>query len=191
MVLPTDACYPNIAQIFAYGAETPSEDAEVNNEETLDSDDYVGQCLLETAAYLSISAGRRVSVAMTVKEEIKSDVSYKYVRQVIDGTVNIAKFEGKLSVYNYHRYNFTVSPEGLLMCKGSRFLVPDALRTGLLRSLHTGHAGVVSMITRAKESSCWPGLKPAIENKRANCLVCHENAPSNPKQPSMGVFKTK
>ena len=94
-------------------------------------------------------------------------------------------------MYNYHRYNLTVSPEGLLTCKGSRFLVPDALGTGLLRSLHTGHAGIVSMIIRAKEAFWWPGLKQAIENKRANCLVCHENAPSNPKQPSMEVFKTK
>jgi hypothetical protein len=83
MKLPADECYPNISQIFAYGAETPSNDAEVDNEETLDSDDYVGQCLLETAEYLRISAGRRVSVAMTVnrlREEIKSDVSYKYIR---------------------------------------------------------------------------------------------------------------
>ena len=193
MDLPTDDCYPNIAQIFAYGAATPSEDAQVGDDECMDSDDYVGQCLLETAAYLSISAGRRVSVAMTVnrlKEEIKSDVCYKYIRQVVDGTVNIAKFDGKLSVYNYHRYNLTVSPEGLSMFKGSRFLVPDALRPGLLRALHTGHAGVGSMIARAKEAFWWPGLKPAIESIRANCLVCHENAPSNPKQPSMGVFKT-
>ena len=77
MDLPTDDCYPNIAQIFAYGAATPYEDAEVGDDECLDSKDYMGQCLLETAAYLSISAGRRVSVAMTVnrlKEEIKSDV---------------------------------------------------------------------------------------------------------------------
>ena len=117
--------------------------------------------------------------------------SYKYIRQVIDGTVNIAKFEGKLSVYNYHRDSLTVSPEGLLMFKGSRFLVPETLRPGLLKALHTGHAGVVSMITRAKEAFWWPGLKPAIENVRANCLVCHENAPSQPKQPSMGVLKTK
>ena len=58
MVLPTDECYLNVVQIFAYGAESPSEDAEVHDGETLDSDDYVGQCLLETAAYLSILAGR-------------------------------------------------------------------------------------------------------------------------------------
>ena len=78
--------------------------------------------------------------------------SYKYIGQGIDGTVNISKFKGKLSVYNYHRYNLTVSPEGLLMFKGFRFLIPEALRPGLLRALHTGHAGVVSMITRAKEA---------------------------------------
>ena len=174
MDLPTDDCYPNLAQIFAYGAATPSEDAEVEDDEILDSDDYVGQCLLETAAYLSISAGRRVSVAMTVnrlREEIKSDVSYKYIRQVVDGIVNIDKFEGKLSVYNYHRYNLTVSPEGLIMVKRSRFLVPDALRPGLLRALHTGHAGVGRLIARAKEAFWCPGLKPAIESIRANCLV--------------------
>ena len=37
----------------------------------------------------------------------------------------------------------------------------------------------------------WPGLKHAIENVRANCLICHENAPSQPKQPSMGILRTK
>ena len=59
---------------------------------------------------------------------------------------------GKLSVYNYHRVILTASPEGLIMFKGSRFLVPETLRPGLLKALHTGHAGVVSMITRAKEA---------------------------------------
>ena len=126
--LPADDCYPYFAQIFAYGASTPSDDAEVGEDGCMDSDDYVGQCLLETAAYLIISAGRRVSVDMTVdrlKEEIKSDVSYKYIRQVVDGSVDIGKFEGKLSIYNCHRYNLTVGPDGLIMFKGSRFLVPD------------------------------------------------------------------
>ena len=47
-------------------------------EELTDSDDYAGQCMVETASYLSISAGRRVSVAMTVeklKREIQLDES--------------------------------------------------------------------------------------------------------------------
>ena len=110
MVLPKDAqsCYPNVVQIFAYGAQSPSEDAEVHDEEAVDSDDYVGQCLLEVAAYLSISARKQVLVAMTVdrlREEIKSDESYKYIRQTIVGTVSISKFVGKLAVYNYQKDN--------------------------------------------------------------------------------------
>ena len=87
--------------------------------------------------------------------------------------------------------SFTISPEGLIMYKGSRFLVPEVLRPGLLRALHSGHAGVVSMLLRAKECFWWPGLKQAIESVRANCLICHENAPSQPKQPSMGFLRTK
>ena len=57
-------------------------------------------------AYLSLSAGKRVSVAMTtdkLRAEIQLDESYKYIRQAVNGTVKIDKFEGDLAVYNYHR----------------------------------------------------------------------------------------
>ena len=55
-MLPKDdiSCYPKYAQIFAYGANTPSEDAEVPGGEISDSDDYAGQCLTEIANYLSL-----------------------------------------------------------------------------------------------------------------------------------------
>ena len=69
----------------------------------------------------------------------------------MDGSVHIGKLEGKLSMYNYHKDNLTVGSDGLIMFKGTRFLVPDILRPGLLKALHTGHAGVGSMIARAKE----------------------------------------
>jgi hypothetical protein len=120
--------------------------------------------MLEVASYLSLSAGKRVLVAMTVdklKREIQLDESYKYIRQVVSGTVKIAKFEGNLAVLNYHRDRLTVSPEVLVMFKGTRFLVPEVLRPGLLRALHSGRAGVGSMIARAKEAFWWPGISPA------------------------------
>ena len=94
-------------------------------------------------------------------------------------------------MYNYHRDNLTLSPDGLVMYKGSRFLVPKVLRPGLLKALHSGHPGVMSMFLGAKESFWWPGLKQDIENVRANRLLCHENALSQPKEPSMGVPRTK
>jgi hypothetical protein len=77
------------------------------------------------------------------------------------------------------------------MFKGSRFLVPQVLRPGLLKALHSGHAGVGSMMARAKEVFWWPGITPDIEQVRANCRICHENALSQAKLPSMGVLKTQ
>ena len=74
-VLPRDdiSCYPKYAQIFAYGVDTPSEDAEVLGEEMSDSDDYGGQCLVEVANYLSLSAGKRLSVAMTT-DKLRAEI---------------------------------------------------------------------------------------------------------------------
>ena len=81
----------------------------------------------------------------------------------------------------------TVSDGGLILYKGSRFLVPQVLRGGLLKALHMGHPGVHSMVLREKETFWWPGLKEDIIQVRARCQMCHQNAPSQPKEPSMGV----
>ena len=81
----------------------------------------------------------------------------------------------------------TVSYSGLILNKGSRFLVPKVLRAGLLKALHIGHPGVLSMVLRARETFCWPNLNEDIVQVRAKCLMCHQNAPPQPKEPSMGV----
>ena len=102
----------------------------------------------------------------------------------------MAKYEGELAVYNYHKDNLTVSLNGLIMYKGTRFRVPKVLRAGLLKALHCGHPGVLSMVLRAKKTFWWPNLKEDIVQVRARCLLCNQNAPSQPKQPSMGVSST-
>ena len=153
--MPRDAQsdYPQIAQIFAYGAMGPACDADSQGDELSKSDDLVTQSMLEVAALLSISAGKQVSVAMTVdklKSEIQTDDLYKYLRLTIAGSIHLSKYVGELAVYNYHRDNLSLSPEGLIMYKGTRFLVPKVLRPGLLKALHSGHPGVVSMLLRGK-----------------------------------------
>ena len=92
-----------------------------------DSDNYVAQAMHEVASMLSISAGKQVSVAMTVEKlgaEIRSDTLYKYLRQTLASKVQTVKYVGELAIYNYHRDNLTVSDSGLILYKGSRFLVP-------------------------------------------------------------------
>ena len=106
---------------------------------------------------LSISAGNQVLVAMTVEKlgaKIQSDTVYKYLRQMLASNVQVAKYVGELAVYNYNKDNLTVSHGGLIMYKGTRFLVPKVLRAGLLKALYSasGHPGVLSMVMQAKET---------------------------------------
>ena len=64
------------------------------------------------------------------------------------------------------------------------------LRAGLLKALHSGHPWVLAMLMRAKETFWWPNLKGDIVQVRAECLLCHQNAPSQAKEPSKGVPST-
>ena len=74
----------------------------------------------------------------------------------------------------------SVSESGLLMYKSSRFLVPKALRAGLLKALKWD-TQVLSMVLQTKESFLLLGVKDDINHVRARGQMCHQNAPSQPK----------
>ena len=156
---------------------------------TGDADNYIGQAMKEVASVLSLAAGRNISFAMTVEKlqrEIQIDEEYKYLRNMVAENVPLV-FADELAKYNYHRSNLSVSVSGLILYKGTRFVVPKTLRAGLLKALHVGHPGSLSMMLRAKDSFWWPGLSGDIEQVRALCQICHQNAPSQAKEPSFGV----
>ena len=64
-----------------------------------------------------------------------------------------------------------------------RVVVPAAYRSKVLRSLHSAHQGVGSMIGRAHQAVYWPGLDTSIRNTRYNCSRCNELAPSQTQEP--------
>ena len=99
-------------------------------------------------------------------------------------------FTGEAAKFNYHRSDLSVSENGLLLYKATRFVVPMKLRAGLLKALHMGHPGMLSMVLRAKDSFWWPGLTSDIEQVRALCNYCHRNAPGQPREPSCGTSIT-
>ena len=69
------------------------------------------------------------------------------------------------------------SLDGIVMMDG-RVVIPTTYRVKVLRSLHSAHQGVSSMIGRAQHTVYWPGMTLAIRNTRYNCQRCNENAPS-------------
>ena len=50
------------------------------------------------------------------------------------------------------------SVEGGLLMRGSRIVIPPALRKELLDKIHEGHQGITKCRERARQSVWWPGL---------------------------------
>ena len=95
-----------------------------------DAENYVTQALCNVADVLSMSAGKSISLAMTVDKlqtEIQYDEIYKYVRSAI-AERRPGMFTGEAAKFNYHRSDLSVSDNGLLLYKATIFVVSMKLR---------------------------------------------------------------
>ena len=68
-----------------------------------------------------------------------------------------------------------------------RVIVPKALRSEVLESLHSAHQGVAGMKARARSSVFWPNINAAISSIRSQCKTCNTIAPSQPAEPHLNA----
>ncbi len=61
--------------------------------------------------------------------------------------------------------------DGLLL-KGTRLVIPSALRNDVLARLHEGHQGVAKCRERARQSVWWPGLSQQLNELVLKCHAC-------------------
>ena len=83
----------------------------------------------------------------------------------------------------YHRYRDELFVVDGVALYGDRIIVPPALRSTILDILHSAHQGVSSMLSRAESTVFWPGITPAVVERRERCNDCNRMAPSNPSAP--------
>ena len=72
--------------------------------------------------------------------------------------------------------------DGVIMYR-DRVVVPPDLRAEVLKTLHAAHQGVSTMERRARATIFWPGMTHDINMKRASCVYCNRNAPSQAATP--------
>ena len=69
--------------------------------------------------------------------------------------------------------------DGILLWN-SRVVIPEVLRTLLLKDLHAEHLGMVKMKQLARKYLWWPGLDKEIEETVKLCHSCQEAAKAPP-----------
>ena len=74
--------------------------------------------------------------------------------------------------------------EGIVV-RGERVVIPMSLRREMMNRLHYAHSGVVSSLSRARESMYWPGISSEVRQFIERCDVCRAFDQEQPKETFM------
>ena len=83
----------------------------------------------------------------------------------------------------YWPYRDELCIEDGIIYRGTRVLIPAAMRPDMLTKLHASHVGVDATIRKARDSIYWPSISSDVTNLCQNCSVCQLHQPSNTKEP--------
>lgn len=128
--------------------------------------------------------GESDSFRSVAEEQACDEVCQRLIRYTREGWPSLASLPAELKPYWQERGTLSVC-KGVLL-KGSRLVVPQSLRSMVMKQLHEGHQGIVRCRARALESVWWPGLSSQLASIVTNCRVCAEyrDQPAEPMIPT-------
>ena len=111
-----------------------------------------------------------------IEQESYLDMELRAVREaILSGNFD----DLKLQAFKLIRNELTIL--GYLVLRGSRIVIPTALRKRVLSLGHEGHQGIVKTKARMRSKVWWPGMDKEIEKNCQSCksciLVSQTNAP--------------
>ncbi len=117
-----------------------------------------------------------------IKEETAKDAVLSLLRETImTGWPETLK-DCPSSLHGYWNYRDELAVEDGLILKGTRIVVPKAMRPAVLEQLHYAHQGIEKCKLRAKGSVFWDGINNDIENAVRKCPACQAHQPSQQKE---------
>lgn len=138
---------------------------------------YTNQLLIDTECYVQ-TVLLNLPASSSRLDEIRSELKKDDTLKVVMHNVKVGWPENKKELFGpvnkYWNERATLSIHDDLLLKGDRLVIPEVLRTDILRYLHDAHQGVTKMRENAKVSVWWPGLSRDIERVARNCNLCEK-----------------
>ena len=120
-----------------------------------------------------------------IKETTTKDQSMQMLRNLVQFGWPEKQSQVPKEIQEYWNIRDQLSEVDGILLKGEKLIIPNALRSSMIKRIHMGHMGIVKCSQRAREVMFWPGMNKAIEHTIANCDVCQEHRDSNPKEPML------
>ena len=121
--------------------------------------------------------GDQIVNAKMVTQETKND---PVLREVLHYTKNGWPEKPEERFQPYYNKRLELTHEDGVLLWNSRVVIPESLRTILLKDLHAEHLGMVKMKQLARKYLWWPRLDKEIEETVKLCTACQETAKAPP-----------
>ncbi len=122
-------------------------------------DDELMVCIADTVSR---------TIHSRLKEETDRDEELQELKNLVLEGWNRSRPIGNL----YHEFEEEISTYNGVMFRGDRVIVPRSMRPEMMKTLHTGHMGIVKTKQRARDLIFWPGMNKQIEEMIKKCSTC-------------------
>ena len=119
----------------------------------------------------------------SIIEETLNDPDLATLKEVvINGWPNTIK-DLPEKIRSYWSYREEIGVEAGVLFKGRQVIIPDSMRSEILKSLHKSHQGIEKTRLLAKETCFWPRINKDIEKRCKECPLCQEFQHMNQQEP--------
>ena len=88
-------------------------------------------------------------------------------------------------IRHYYGFRDELSENNGMVYKGQQLVVPTAMKSRIMKSIHEGHQGISKSIIRAKMYFYWPAMNKEITDMVNKCSSCQEHRNCQPKEPNI------
>ena len=134
---------------------------------------------LELAEHLPISTKR----LKQIQEATIADHNLQVLQETILTGWPSNKSQIPSEIKPYMKCHDELTMQDGILFKGSRIVIPAAIRKEMIHKVHEGHLGVESCLQRAREVLYWPLMNEEIRDYISNCSICNTLRPMQCREP--------
>ena len=118
-----------------------------------------------------------------IQEETQRDPEMRaLVTTILEGWPDEIK-DCSVLVEKYWNYRDEITVWDGMVVKGTRIIIPSAMRDDLLEKIHVGHLGREKCKRRARGAVFWPCINKDIDEMVSKCSICLDYMASQPAEP--------
>jgi transposase InsO family protein len=118
-----------------------------------------------------------------VREETEKDPQLALLKETIMAGWPETHSDCPGPLLSYWNFRDELGVEDGVIVKGSRLVIPQSLKTEVLKQIHCGHLGIEKCRLRARSAVYWAGIYQDIEQLVSSCSICQEHQASQTKEP--------